>query len=127
MALQVQQYLESAGFSRSNPYNIVEQGKIMRMSQMKDAERLDMLKEVGGARVYELKRKESKRTMEEQASQVRSTDETVRCCFCNTLSVRRQVRSASGVSHCTMEAQAARQFRPPTRRCTSLLLCVGTT
>ena len=38
--------LELAGFSKSNPYYIVEQGKIVAMAKMGDKERLELLKEV---------------------------------------------------------------------------------
>ena len=38
--------LESAGFSRSNPYYIVQQGKVNILTLMKDEQRLDLLKEV---------------------------------------------------------------------------------
>jgi structural maintenance of chromosome 3 (chondroitin sulfate proteoglycan 6) len=55
--------LESAGFSRSNPYYVVQQGKIASLTLMKDHERLDLLKEIGGTRVYEERRKESLKIM----------------------------------------------------------------
>ncbi|KAL0674875.1 hypothetical protein Bca4012_002856 [Brassica carinata] len=53
---EVVDLLESAGFSRSNPYYVVQQGKIASLTMMKDSERLDLLKEIGGTRVYEEKR-----------------------------------------------------------------------
>ncbi|KAL8144070.1 hypothetical protein V2J09_017102 [Rumex salicifolius] len=56
---EVMNLLESAGFSRSNPYYVVQQGKIASLTLMKDAERLDLLKEIGGTRVYEERRRES--------------------------------------------------------------------
>lgn len=56
---EVGNLLESAGFSRANPYYIVQQGKIMHMSHMRDSERLALLKEIGGTGVYEERRKES--------------------------------------------------------------------
>ncbi|CAL8464327.1 g3862 [Coccomyxa elongata] len=56
---EVMNLLESAGFSRANPYYVVQQGKIMAMSTMKDQERLELLKEIGGTKVYEERRKES--------------------------------------------------------------------
>ncbi|GJP45295.1 hypothetical protein CLOM_g4699 [Closterium sp. NIES-68] len=62
---EVLNLLESAGFSRSNPYYVVQQGKIASLSLMKDAERLNLLKEIGGARVYEERRKESLKIMQE--------------------------------------------------------------
>ncbi|GME87955.1 unnamed protein product [[Candida] boidinii] len=55
--------LESAGFSRSNPYYIVPQGRITSLTNAKDAERLQLLKEVAGARVFETKLKESLKEM----------------------------------------------------------------
>jgi structural maintenance of chromosome 3 (chondroitin sulfate proteoglycan 6) len=75
--VQVLEMLEQAGFSRHNPYNIVQQGKIARMSQLSDSERLGMLKEIGGASVYENKRKESDRRMEAQQQQMKDVDEAV--------------------------------------------------
>ncbi|KAG8371091.1 hypothetical protein BUALT_Bualt13G0050800 [Buddleja alternifolia] len=47
---EVMNLLESAGFSRSNPYYVVQQGKIASLTLMKDAERLDLLKEIGNKR-----------------------------------------------------------------------------
>lgn len=55
--------LESAGFSRSNPYYIVMQGKVNKLCHMKDRERLDLLKEVAGTSVYEKRRAESRKIM----------------------------------------------------------------
>ena len=43
--------LESSGFSRSNSYYIVQQGKIVQLATMKDGERLNLLKEVAGTKV----------------------------------------------------------------------------
>lgn len=62
---EVLNLLESAGFSRSNPYYIVPQGRITSLTNMKDTERLDLLKEIAGTSVYENKRQESLRILEE--------------------------------------------------------------
>ncbi|KAI8573366.1 hypothetical protein RHMOL_Rhmol01G0271500 [Rhododendron molle] len=62
---EVTNLLESAGFSRSNPYYVVQQGKIASLTLMKDSERLDLLKEIGGTRVYEERRRESLKIMQE--------------------------------------------------------------
>ena len=51
--------LENAGFSRANPYYIVQQGKVNSLCLMKDEERLNLLKEVAGTRVYEERREEA--------------------------------------------------------------------
>lgn len=80
--------LEAAGFSRSNPYYIVPQGKasiyikspygslprnpltlfmekVTALTNAKDADRLQLLKEVAGTKVYELRRAESTRLIAE--------------------------------------------------------------
>ncbi|KAK8185020.1 chromosome segregation protein sudA (DA-box protein sudA) [Phyllosticta capitalensis] len=57
--------LESAGFSRSNPYYIVPQGRVTALTNMKDTERLNLLKEVAGTQVYEARRAESLKIMQE--------------------------------------------------------------
>ena len=69
--------LESAGFSRTNPYYCVKQGEIMKMATMQDEERLDLLKEIGGTSVYEDKRKESLKIMEDTTSRRDQIQETV--------------------------------------------------
>jgi structural maintenance of chromosome 3 (chondroitin sulfate proteoglycan 6) len=78
----VMNLLESAGFSKSNPYYIVPQGrvriihaaffrrvddgpKITALTNAKDHERLALLKEVAGTKVYEQRRSESLRIMAE--------------------------------------------------------------
>eukprot|EP00892_Ulva_mutabilis_P006487 jgi/Ulvmu1/420/UM001_0427.1 len=75
---EVQNVLEAAGFSRTNPYNIVQQGKIAQMAKLSDEERLNLLKEVGGASLYEAKRKESQQTLESQKAQVEEVDTTLK-------------------------------------------------
>ncbi|KXZ47519.1 hypothetical protein GPECTOR_34g678 [Gonium pectorale] len=65
---EVSSLLESAGFSKSNPYYIVQQGKITAMAAMTDAQRMELLKEIGGTRVYEERRRESERIMSEAGS-----------------------------------------------------------
>lgn len=57
--------LESAGFSRSNPYYIVQQGKVAALCAMTDKQRLDLLQEVAGTRVYDERRDESLKIMED--------------------------------------------------------------
>ncbi|KAF8648124.1 hypothetical protein AX16_006389 [Volvariella volvacea WC 439] len=61
----VMNLLESAGFSKSNPYYIVPQGRITALTNAKDHERLALLKEVAGTKVYEQRRAESLRIMGE--------------------------------------------------------------
>ncbi|CAF4372653.1 unnamed protein product, partial [Adineta steineri] len=57
--------LEGAGFSRSNPYYIVKQGKITQMATAPDANRLQLLREVAGTKVYDEKKQESETILAE--------------------------------------------------------------
>ncbi|KAK3045166.1 hypothetical protein LTS18_014419, partial [Coniosporium uncinatum] len=61
----VMNLLESAGFSRSNPYYIVPQGRVTTLTNMRDPERLSLLKEVAGTQVYEARRQESLKIMQD--------------------------------------------------------------
>uniref|UniRef100_A0A914ZCR3 SMC hinge domain-containing protein n=1 Tax=Panagrolaimus superbus TaxID=310955 RepID=A0A914ZCR3_9BILA len=57
--------MESAGFSRSNPYYIVKQGKIAELATATDLARLKLLREVAGTRIYDEKKLESLKMLEE--------------------------------------------------------------
>jgi structural maintenance of chromosome 3 (chondroitin sulfate proteoglycan 6) len=72
---EVLSLLESAGFSRSNPFFIVPQGRITSLTNQKDPERLELLKEIAGTRVYEDRRAESTRIMEETDQKRKKIDE----------------------------------------------------
>ncbi|VDM02243.1 unnamed protein product [Schistocephalus solidus] len=61
----VMNMLESAGFSRSNPYYIVKQGKITQLATSPDSQRLKLLREVAGTRVYDERKEESKQIFRE--------------------------------------------------------------
>ena len=61
--------LETAGFSRSNPYYIVQQGKVANLCTMKDKDRLALLKEVSGTTVYEERRTESLKILQDSGVQ----------------------------------------------------------
>jgi structural maintenance of chromosome 3 (chondroitin sulfate proteoglycan 6) len=71
----VMNLLESAGFSRSNPYYIVPQGRVTALTNMKDSERLSLLKEVAGTQVYEARRTESLKIMHETNNKRQKIDE----------------------------------------------------
>jgi structural maintenance of chromosome 3 (chondroitin sulfate proteoglycan 6) len=73
----VMNLLESAGFSRSNPYYIVPQGRVTALTNMKDAERLTLLKEVAGTQVYETRRTESLKIMNDTYNKRAKIDETL--------------------------------------------------
>jgi len=74
---EVMNLLESAGFSKSNPYYIVPQGRITAITNMKDAERLNMLKEVAGTQIYVNRRTESVRIMDEAETKRTKVDEVL--------------------------------------------------
>lgn len=62
---EVSSLLEGAGFSKSNPYFMIQQGKIQDICTMRDNERLALLKSVAGTTVYDEKKQESLTKMEE--------------------------------------------------------------
>jgi structural maintenance of chromosome 3 (chondroitin sulfate proteoglycan 6) len=51
--------LESGGFSKSNPYYIVAQGRVDALTKMTESQRLQVLKDVAGTQVFDEKRKDS--------------------------------------------------------------------
>lgn len=67
--------LESAGFSKSNPYYIVPQGRVTALTNMKESERLNLLKEIAGTSVYETRRTESLKIMTETNNKREKIDE----------------------------------------------------
>lgn len=67
--------LEAAGFSRSNPYYIVPQGRVTALTNMKESDRLNLLKEVAGTQVYEARRTESLKIMNETSNKREKIDE----------------------------------------------------
>lgn len=73
----VMNLLESAGFSRLNPYYIVPQGKITALTNSKDAERLQLLKEVSGAKMFETKLRESGKEMTTSQYKMERIDESM--------------------------------------------------
>ena len=74
---EVMSLLEGAGFSKSNPYFIVQQGKVNALCVMSDLERLNLLKEVAGTTVYDEKKKESLSKMEENQVHLAKTQESL--------------------------------------------------
>jgi structural maintenance of chromosome 3 (chondroitin sulfate proteoglycan 6) len=74
---EIMNLLESAGFSRSNPYYIVPQGRVTKMTNMQDPARLQVLKEVAGTEVYDKRRAESQRIMTETEQKREKIDETL--------------------------------------------------
>lgn len=71
----VMNLLEAAGFSRSNPYYIVPQGRVTALTNMKESERLNLLKEVAGTQVYEARRTESLKILHDTDNKRAKIDE----------------------------------------------------
>lgn len=67
---EIASLLEGAGFSKSNPYFMIQQGKIQDICTMRDNERLALLKQVAGTTVYDEKKQESQTKMEENLSSI---------------------------------------------------------
>jgi len=67
---EIQSLLEGAGFSKSNPYFMVQQGKIQALCLMTDVQRLQLLQQVAGTTLYEDKKTESLVKMQENAQSV---------------------------------------------------------
>ena len=99
---EVIQILESAGFSRSNPYYIVPQGRVTALTNMKDRARLEMLKEISGSNVYETRRADSLKLLHDTDSKCANIDSVVasineRLAFrrCSMASIMRSKNSPS--------------------------------
>ena len=73
--VDVTNLLEAAGFSRSNPYYIVPQGRVTALTNMRESDRLNLLKEVAGTQVYEARRTESLKIMNETNNKRGKIDE----------------------------------------------------
>jgi structural maintenance of chromosome 3 (chondroitin sulfate proteoglycan 6) len=71
----VESLLEVAGFSRANPYYIVKQGMVTELTNKSDQARLELLKDVAGTRVYEERRRDSLRIMDDTNQKRHNIDE----------------------------------------------------
>lgn len=74
---EIRALLESAGFSRTNPYYIVPQGKVVDLTNAKDSQRLGLLKDVAGTQTYEDRRKKSLEMMQETLYKQQRIDENL--------------------------------------------------
>ncbi|CAJ0572595.1 unnamed protein product, partial [Mesorhabditis spiculigera] len=72
---EVVNLMESAGFSRSNPYYIVKQGKINELATAPDPHRLKLLKEVAGTRVYDERKEESLKILKETGAKTKKIED----------------------------------------------------
>jgi len=69
--------LESAGFSASNPYYIVKQGRVAQLAKSRDGQRLKLLEEIAGTGVYETKRRESTGLLRDTKDRLREVDRSL--------------------------------------------------
>ncbi|KAM7222437.1 chromosome segregation protein sudA [Rhypophila decipiens] len=67
--------LETAGFAKENPFYIVPQGRVAHITNMKESERLNLLKEIAGTNTYDDRRIQSLKIMEETNSKREKIDE----------------------------------------------------
>ena len=72
---EIMSLLEGAGFSKSNPSFIVQQCKVNVLCTMSDAERIALLKEVGGTTVHDMKKTESLARISENEADVTKISE----------------------------------------------------
>lgn len=74
---EVFEMLEAAGLSRSNPFYIVPQGRVTAITNMKDEERLSLLKEISGSNVYEKRRADSLKLLDDTDKKCVKIDDLV--------------------------------------------------
>ncbi|KAH8889387.1 RecF/RecN/SMC protein [Thozetella sp. PMI_491] len=72
---EIQQLLETAGFSIKNSFYIVPQGRITALTNMKESDRLSLMKEIAGTSTYENRRAESLKIMAETNNKREKIDE----------------------------------------------------
>lgn len=68
---------ETIGFSRSNPYNIVLQGQVDALTAMSASERLELVKDIAGASLYDDKKEESLKLLEETVEKMNKVGEVI--------------------------------------------------
>ena len=68
---------ETIGFSRCNPYNIVLQGQVEQLTAMSAAERLELVKDIAGASLYDDKKKESMKLLAETEVKMEKVSEVI--------------------------------------------------
>lgn len=71
---EIKNLLESAGLSGVNPYYIVPQGRITALCSQKEEDRLNLFKDVAGTGVYEQRRQESSKMLEETVTKREEID-----------------------------------------------------
>ena len=80
--------------------------QIMAMSTMKDKERLELLKEIGGTKVYEDRRRESLKILHDTDNRGQQINEVVRASHCCTFLQAVMITSAGPPLLCYFVAAA---------------------
>ena len=62
---EVFNFLEGVGFSAKNPYYVIKQGKVQELTVMDDEKRLQLMKELSGNAIYEDRRTEAIKKIDE--------------------------------------------------------------
>mmetsp|Transcript_117843 Transcript_117843/g.375676 ORF Transcript_117843/g.375676 Transcript_117843/m.375676 type:complete len:1202 (+) Transcript_117843:129-3734(+) len=75
--VEVFNLLESCGFSKSNPYYIVQQGRIAELTLMNDYRRLELMKEISGASVFDERKAESQKILEEMSGREKNIERVI--------------------------------------------------
>ncbi|KAK2964809.1 putative Structural maintenance of chromosomes protein 3 [Blattamonas nauphoetae] len=103
--------LDNAGFSPNNPYFMIRQGKIQDIASMNDAQRFQLIKEIAGTHVYEERRNQSKKLLDEDDRRLKSIDEQL-------------VHLTSRLQELNIETQELREYEENDRRCRVLEGCI---
>lgn len=70
-------FLESAGISKFNQHFIVPQGQIAQRVKERDDERLQLIKEIAGTRIYDTKRTESNKLLDEATNKREKVEQVI--------------------------------------------------
>lgn len=95
---------ETIGFSRCNPYNIVLQGQVEQLTAMSAAERLEVIKDIAGASLYDEKKAESEKLLKETEAKMEKVGEVI-------LSLEDRIESLGAEKEELMAYQAADKRR----------------
>ena len=96
--------------SRSNPYYIVEQGKISQLMKQSKAARLALFQDIAGTKVYDDRKRESQKIMRDTDSKRAHIDEVI-----STLEERLRELEAESKEFKQYQVRIARERREEQR------------
>lgn len=73
LILTTYNFLEGVGFSAKNPYYVIKQGKVQELTVMDDERRLGLMEELSGNAIYEDRRTEALKKLDEVSRKQEST------------------------------------------------------